>query len=58
MATGKKGGRAFIPFVGSGTELIECHKIGMDVVGCEINKEFYEMAKERFDRETRQVEMF
>lgn len=58
IATGKKGGRAFIPFVGSGTELIECHKIGMDVVGCEINPEYYEMAKERFDRETRQVAMF
>ena len=58
IATGKKGGRAFIPFVGSGTELIECHKIGMDVTGCEIDPEYYEMAKERFERETAQTAMF
>lgn len=58
MATGKNGGRAFIPFVGSGTEIIECHKIGMDVVGCEIDTEYCRLAKERFDRETAQRSLF
>lgn len=58
IATGKKGGRAFVPFVGSGTELIECHKIGMDVVGCEIDTEYYRLAKDRFNRETAQRALF
>ena len=58
LATGKKGGRAFVPFVGSGTELVECHKIGMNVVGCEIDPDYYKAAKERFENETAQGSLF
>ena len=56
--TGKKGAKAFIPFVGSGTELIECYNIGMDVSGCEIDKGYYNEALARFNRETKQQDMF
>ncbi len=56
--SGKKGGAAFIPFMGGGTEVIECHKFGMRVTGCEIDTDYYNAATERFDRETRQVAMF
>lgn len=56
--TGKKGGKAFIPFVGSGTEIIECYKFGMDVVGCEINKDYFQAAQARFNDQTRQLAMF
>ena len=56
--TGKKGGKAFIPFMGSGTEVIECYNFGMTVTGCEIDEDYYKTACERFDRETRQLAMF
>ncbi len=56
--SGKKGGAAFIPFMGGGTEVIECHKFGMCVTGCEIDTDYYKATTERFDRETRQVAMF
>ena len=58
LATSRKGGMAFIPFAGSGTELIECHKAGMNVVGCEIDADYFKMAKERVDLATRQEQMF
>jgi len=57
-AVKKKGGKAFIPFSGSGTELIECHKAGMSVVGCEIDKDYYDAACERFKAETAQEALF
>jgi len=56
--TGKKGGKAFVPFAGSGTELVACKNIGMDVVGCELDEDYFKAAQERFDRETRQAAMF
>ena len=56
--TGKKGGKAFIPFVGSGTEAIACANFGMHVYGCELNKDYYNAAMERFDNETAQEALF
>ena len=55
---GRPGGRAFIPFMGSGTETIECFNFGMEVVATEIDITHFEEGKERFDKETRQVAMF
>jgi len=37
----------FDPFMGSGTTAIACIELGYDFIGCEINKEYYEIAKER-----------
>jgi len=56
--TGKKGGRAFIPFMGSGTEIIQCKNFGMNVVGCEIDEDYYNAACERYMNETAQKAMF
>jgi len=56
--TAKKGGKAFIPFMGSGTEAIECYNFGMKVTATETNEDYFKAAKERFDRETRQIAMF
>lgn len=55
---GRKGGRAFIPFMGSGTETIECFNFGMDVMATEIDTDHFKEAEERVENETRQVAMF
>ena len=44
--------------LGSGSSAIAAHYFGCDFVGCEIDTEYFTAAKERFDRETRQVAMF
>ncbi len=43
---------------GSMSSAIAAHYFGCDFVGCEIDKDYYDAAMERFDRETRQVAMF
>ena len=55
---GKLGGTAFIPFAGSGTELIACKNIGMNVVGCELDTDYFKAAQARFNNETKQAAMF
>lgn len=37
----------FDPFMGSGTTGIACKELGYDFIGCEIDKEYYDIAKER-----------
>ena len=44
--------------LGSGSSAIAAHYFGCDFVGCEIDVDYFNAAKERFDRETRQVAMF
>lgn len=54
---GRVGGNAFIPFLGSGVEAVECFNFGMSVVGCELDPDYYTAAVERFKKETRQIDM-
>lgn len=44
--------------LGSGSSAIAAHYFGCDFVGCEIDPDYYQAAKERFDRETAQVALF
>jgi len=44
--------------LGSGSSAIASHYFGCDFVGCEIDEDYFNAAKERFDRETRQVAIF
>lgn len=44
--------------LGSGSSAIAAHYFGCDFVGCEIDVDYFNAAKARFDRETRQVAMF
>lgn len=44
--------------LGSGSSAIAAHYFGVDFVGCELDKDYFEAAKERFDRETRQETLF
>ncbi|MES0445038.1 MAG: DNA methyltransferase [Desulfobacterales bacterium] len=55
---GKKGGKAFIPFMGSGVEAIECANFGMDVDATELDADYYDAACKRFKQMTAQVAMF
>ena len=44
--------------LGSGSSAIAAHYFGCDFVGCEIDADYYQAARQRFDRETAQVAMF
>lgn len=44
--------------LGSGSSAIAAHYFGCDFVGCEIDTDYFNAAKQRFDHETRQVAMF
>ena len=54
----KKGQNAFIPFMGSGVEVIECYNHGLHVVGTELDKDYFEASQKRFKEETAQRSMF
>ena len=43
--------------LGSGSSAIAAHYGGFDFVGCEIDKDYFEAAQRRFDKETAQVAM-
>lgn len=42
----------FDPFLGSGTTALACIELGYDVIGCEIDTNYYNIAKERINAET------
>lgn len=54
----KPGQRILDTHLGSGSSAIAAHYFGCDFVGCEIDTDYFNAAKERFVRETRQVAMF
>ena len=43
---------------GSASSLIACHRQGYDYIGCEIDKEYYELANERLEIEKAQMKLF
>ena len=45
------GGKIFDPFLGSGSSRIAAYKMGFDFVGCEIDKEYYQLQEQRFQKE-------
>ncbi len=52
------GQRILDTHLGSGSSAIAAHYFGCDFVGCEIDKEYYDSMKKRYDRETAQLTMF
>ena len=54
MVSGLKGGRLLIPFAGSGTEMLAGLKYKMHVTGFEVNEEYFDLAKKRFDNYIKQ----
>ena len=54
----KKGQNMFIPFGGSGVEMIEGFKHGLNVIGAEIEKDYITLINKRFKEETAQGDLF
>lgn len=46
------------PFMGSGTTLVACHKLGRLGTGIEIDPEYFDIACKRVDKATRQADLF
>ena len=53
----KKGQRILDTYLGSGSSAIAAHYFGVDFVGCELDKDYFEAAKARFDMATKQLAM-
>jgi site-specific DNA-methyltransferase (adenine-specific) len=53
-----EGDRILDTHFGSGSSAIAAHYAGFNFVGCELDPDYYQAAKERFDRETSQIAMF
>lgn len=54
----ERGQRILDTHGGSFSSAIAAHYFGVDMVICEIDKDYFEKGKERFEKETRQVAMF
>jgi site-specific DNA-methyltransferase (adenine-specific) len=52
------GQRIIDTHLGSGSSAIAAHYFGCDFVGLEIDTDYFEAAKERFEKETRQLMLF
>jgi site-specific DNA-methyltransferase (adenine-specific) len=54
----KPGQRILDTHLGSGSSAIAAHYFGVDFVGCELDKDYFNAAKKRFDLATAQVSLF
>jgi site-specific DNA-methyltransferase (adenine-specific) len=54
----RPGDRIFDSHLGSGSIAIACHDMGYDLVGCELDKDYYTAACERLDKHREQIRMF
>ena len=48
----------FEPFAGSGSMAIACHKTGRNFIGTELDKGYFDLAKNRIEQQTQQTVMF
>ena len=54
----KPGQRVLDTHLGSGSSAIAAHYFGVDFVGCELDRDYFEAAKKRFEQQTAQLAMF
>ena len=54
----KKGWRIIDPFLGSGSSRIAAYDAGLDFVGYEIDKEYFDKQEERYQRHISQISLF
>ena len=50
--------KVFDPFLGTGTSAIACNNIGFEMVGCELDEDYFKSSCERATNALRQVRMF
>ena len=58
MNYAKEGDRILDTHLGSGSIAIACHNLGYDLVGCELDEDYYNAACERLERHKAQLRMF
>lgn len=51
----QKGDAILDTHVGSGSSLIACEQLGYSYIGCEISKEYYDMASKRLEDSRKQI---
>lgn len=54
----KEGDKIFDSHLGSGSIAIACHDMKFDLVGCEIDKDYYDAAVKRFENHKKQLTIF
>lgn len=54
----KEGDKILDTHLGSGSSAIAAHEYGFDFVGCELDKDYYDAAKKRFDNHIKQQKLF
>ena len=54
----ESGMKVFDPFLGSGSSRIAAYNAGLDFVGCEIDKYYFDKQEERFAVQTAQMNLF
>jgi site-specific DNA-methyltransferase (adenine-specific) len=54
----KEGDRILDTHLGSGSSAIAAHYGGFDLVGCELDEDYFKAAQARFDKETAQLDIF
>ena len=54
----KQGDKILDTHLGSGSSAIAAHYGGFDFVGCELDTDYFNAAKERFDNHIKQARMF
>lgn len=54
----KEGDKIFDSHLGSGSSRIAAHKAGLDFVGCEIDKEYFDAAEKRYQDFIKQLTLF
>ncbi len=55
MNYAKEGDRILDTHLGSGSIAIACHNLGFDLVGCELDKDYFEAAKKRLQQHQSQL---
>jgi len=53
----KPGDKILDTHLGSGSIAIACNEMGFDLVGCEIDKDYFDAAQKRIDREAAQMRL-
>lgn len=54
----KKGDKILDTHLGSGSHAIACHDLGFDLVGCELDKDYFDAACKRLNNHQKQLKIF
>ena len=54
----KEGDKILDTHVGSASSLIACQELGFDYVGCEFDKNIFNLAQQRLDAYEKQLKLF